>query len=507
LKQIIGKFKYTIIILLAVVMIYIFSTQYANIVMVIEDKYNSRQELVENNIIQTVNYIDDAYKIAEKQLNKEMKEYSEEMIEKYQKDQDVMAWDLDELQRSFDGYDIYIINKDLKIIRTTYAEDLGLDFSEFGNFATILENRMNENIFEVDRFDLSTQAGEIKKYSYMPSPDHEYLFELSVSIEGRYPSFDSLNIFKDATNLTEKYDVVKNISFYSVELLDYGVAELRNTERPFLNPDVPDFKEELARQAVINNTVQKSTDTLDGIEYIYRFFPALISNQTNEQGWNSYVVGITYNNEIMQDEINKHKGMFIINILLIGILFTSFIIIVIYILREFEYQANHDSLTELSNRKYFVGEFNKLKGRVDADHSKIGIIFIDIDKFKEINDIYGHDIGDQVLKNIATRIKNNLKDKDLKARMGGDEFLLGLVGLNSKEKIVKVTNRLINELKVPLKIDGKEIIVSVSAGMSIYPDDSDVLEELIINADTAMYKAKKENQDLENQNPGSEKRY
>ena len=478
-------------------MIYMFLGQYSNIKEVVEDKYNSRQQLVEKNILQTVNYINNAYKIAEQQLNQEMREYSLQMVKKYKQDSNVMTWDLTELQQQFSGYDIYIIDQSLKIIKTTDEEDLGLDFSKYSSFASVLRNRMEGNEFEVDRIDISTQAGEIKKYSYMPSPDHNYLFELSVSIEDQYPSFKSLNLFKDATALTSEYDMVEDISFYSVEPIDYEVAEIRNSKKPYINPDVPEFEEELARQAVINNSRQEDTDNIEGIQYRYRFFPALVSEKENEQGWNSYVVGIVYNDQIMQDEINNHRQLFVINLVLLAVLFASFIAVVVYLLKKFEHQAYHDKLTGLANRKYFVEEFNNLKEKADFAGDNIGVVFIDIDRFKEINDNYGHDMGDEVLKNIASRMINSLKEKDLKARMGGDEFVVALSDLSSKDQIIKVTKRLINELKMPLTIDGEEISINVSAGVSFYPDDSNELEKLIKNADAAMYKAKRKDTDIE----------
>ncbi|MEC9490904.1 MAG: GGDEF domain-containing protein [Halanaerobiales bacterium] len=497
MENLFNKFKYIIIILLALIMIYIFSGQYTNVKEVVEDKYNSRQQLVEKNILQTVHYINNAYKIVEQQLNQEMREYSEQMVAKYRENQDVMSWDLAKLQQQFPGYDIYIIDQNLKIIKTTYKEDLGLDFSKFSSFAFVLRKRMNGNEFEVDRIDLSTQAGEIKKYSYMPSPDHQYLFELSVSIEDQYPSFQSLNLFKDATALTSEYEMVEDISFYSVEPLNYEVAKIRNSKKPYINPDVPEFEEELARQTVMSNSRQENTARIDGVQYRYRFFPALVSEEEGKKGWNSYVVGIVYNEQIMQNEISRYRHLFAVNIVLLAALFASFIAVVVYLLRKFEHQAYHDKLTGLANRKYFVEEFQKLKEKADFSGNNIGVVFIDIDKFKEINDSYGHDMGDKVLENIASRMDNNLKETDITARMGGDEFVVALADLNSKTKIIKVAKRLIKELKKPLIIDGEEISISVSAGVSFYPDDSQELEKLIKNADAAMYKAKRKDNDIE----------
>lgn len=273
MEELMSKGKYIIIVAIALIMIFAVSTQYTDTREVIEEKYRNQQQLVEKNILQTVTYIDDAYAIAEQQLNQEMREYSQEMVAEYRRNPDVMEWDLLDLQERFPGYDIYIVDENLQIIRTTYEEDLGLDFSKFGSFATILRERMAGDQFEVDRLDLSTQAGEIKKYSYMPSPDNRYLFELSVSIDERYPSFQSLNLFRDATSLTEEYEVVEDIGFYSVEPLRLGVAKLRNSKRPYLNPDVPEFEEELARQAIINNSMQRSTRSIEGTQQSYRFSP------------------------------------------------------------------------------------------------------------------------------------------------------------------------------------------------------------------------------------------
>lgn len=426
-----------------------------------------------------------------------MRKYSQQMVQKYQKNPSVMDWDLNKLKQEFSGYDIYIINQNLKIIRSTYKKDIGLDFSKYSIFSNILRGRMQGNEFEVDRIDISTQVGEIKKYSYMPSPDHKYLFELSVSLADKYPSFKSINIFKEASDLTSEYAVVEDISFYSVEPKNHEVAKLRTTKKPFVNPDVPQFEEELARQAVIQNKKQEKTKIINGAQRNYRFFPTLVKEDEHEGGWNSYVVGISYNDQIMKEEIQNHQNLFITNIVLLALLFAGFIAVVVYLLKRFEHQAYHDKLTGLANRKYFAHKFENLKQKADFSKNNIGLIFIDIDKFKDINDNYGHDVGDRVLENIAAKMRNNLKDEDIIARMGGDEFLIALSNLDSKSKIIKVAKRLIKELNGSLIIDEHEIEISVSGGISFYPDDSAELEKLIKTADSAMYKAKRKDTELE----------
>ncbi|MFW6001139.1 MAG: diguanylate cyclase domain-containing protein [Halanaerobium sp.] len=495
--KLLKNLKYLVIIILASVMVFIFYNQYTSTKEVVIEKFQSRQQLVEKNILQTVNYINDSYKVVEQELNSEMKEYSQLMVDKYTDNPDVEEWDLKELKADFKYYDIYVIDKELKVIKTSKESDLGLDFSEFGSFAGIVRKRLEGDSFEVDRIDLATQTGEVKKYSYMPTPDNEYLLELSISVEDKYPSFKHLNMFKDAGELTEEYDIVEEIAFYSVEPINYGVAKLRSSKKPYLDPDVPELQEELARQAVLTGEMQAADLEDDSLNHSFKFFPVLISNEENSQGWNSYVVGITYNDQVIRDELNRHRYLFSINILLLIIFFIAFIGVVIYLLNKFEYQANHDKLTGLANRKLFVEEFAQIKAAADKTDSMAAVVFVDIDKFKEINDNFGHDFGDRVLEKIAGRMKNSLKKNDRLARMGGDEFAIALTKISSQEEAVKITQRLIDNFKEPLVIAGTEIEVNLSAGISFYSKDGTQLEELIKNADYAMYQAKRKDKDLE----------
>lgn len=485
------KLKYIIIIFLAIAMIIIFSNQYAGIKTLIKAKYQSRQKLVEKNILQTVKYINDSYKIAEKDLNEEMKKYSKLMLSKYQNNPQVENWDLEALKNDFEYYDIYIINSELKVIKTTKKSDLGIDFSKFGSFSQVIRNRLESDSFVVDRIDLATQTGEVKKYSYQPTPDNKYILELSISVEDKYPSLKHLNMFKDASKLTKAYPLVEEISFYSVEPVNHGVAKLQSSKKPYLEPDVPKLQEDLARKTVLNKETQSTTFKKNDLNYTLKFFPVLLDSQKNNPGWNSYVVGITYNENVMAADLKEHQYLFAINILLMLIFFAAFIVVIIYLLNKFEYQANHDKLTGLANRKLFFDEFDKIKETASKLNKKAAVVFIDVDKFKKINDNYGHNVGDQVLEKIASRISNSLKENDVLARLGGDEFILALSNLDSKTEVSKIVERLVNNFKEPLVIEGKKIKVSISAGFSIYPDDGSELDELIKVSDSSMYEAKR----------------
>ncbi|MEL7564125.1 MAG: EAL domain-containing protein [Dehalobacterium sp.] len=153
--------------------------------------------------------------------------------------------------------------------------------------------------------------------------------------------------------------------------------------------------------------------------------------------------------------------------------------------------AYYDVLTGLPNRVFFNEEVNSLINSYGQEN-KFAIFFLDLDNFKNINDTYGHFMGDEVLVILAQRIKTLIGEKISASRFGGDEFILIIKDIKRKEElnpIVRTVHRIINK---PIPIQGEIFYVSVSIGISIYPDDAPSLNELLKNADTAMFKSKEE---------------
>ena len=128
--------------------------------------------------------------------------------------------------------------------------------------------------------------------------------------------------------------------------------------------------------------------------------------------------------------------------------------------------------------------------RARRANSKVALMLLDIDRFKNINDSLGHDAGDLMLKAIATRLNEGVRDMDTVARLGGDEFVVVLEGVHDLEDVMFVANKLLVTLARPIEISGHEITSTVSIGVSIFPNDGDVTDELLKHADIAMYKAK-----------------
>lgn len=153
-------------------------------------------------------------------------------------------------------------------------------------------------------------------------------------------------------------------------------------------------------------------------------------------------------------------------------------------------QANFDILTGLLNRSGFKAHFEQELNHHHRIHKSFAIIFLDLDGFKDVNDGLGHGAGDQVLIEVARRIKYCMRKPDLAARSGGDEFIILLTNIHSPEQIGSFANRMITSINEVIMVLSNEIRVGASVGVALYPDDGDTLETLSKHADLAMYHAK-----------------
>ena len=154
------------------------------------------------------------------------------------------------------------------------------------------------------------------------------------------------------------------------------------------------------------------------------------------------------------------------------------------------YMAFHDPLTALPNRALFYDRINHSLARAKRSSSKIALLLLDVDRFKNINDSLGHDAGDILLQAIAQRLHEGVRDMDTVARLGGDEFVVVLEGIHDINDVVFVANKLLATLARPMDISDHEISTTVSIGVSLYPEDGTEADELLKHADIAMYKAK-----------------
>lgn len=159
--------------------------------------------------------------------------------------------------------------------------------------------------------------------------------------------------------------------------------------------------------------------------------------------------------------------------------------------QQLAHMATHDTLTGLPNRKLFSLRLQLELAHAQRNSNKLAVIMIDLDKFKEVNDTLGHNIGDKLLQQVGDRLLTLTRKSDTVARMGGDEFLLLLPELNDAQDAVTIAEKLTEAFREPFGVDNHVCSTTLSAGIAIFPDDGDAQETLIKYADIAMYAAKK----------------
>jgi diguanylate cyclase (GGDEF)-like protein/PAS domain S-box-containing protein len=160
---------------------------------------------------------------------------------------------------------------------------------------------------------------------------------------------------------------------------------------------------------------------------------------------------------------------------------------------QIRYQAFHDSLTDLPNRTLFMDRLLLALAHAKRNKKMLALIFLDLDRFKLINDTLGHEIGDRLLSEAAWRIKACVREEDTVARFGGDEFTIMLPDMANAEGAAKVAEKILENARLPFTIKGHELYLSISAGIALYPNDGIDADTLLKNADTAMYLAKEKN--------------
>lgn len=160
--------------------------------------------------------------------------------------------------------------------------------------------------------------------------------------------------------------------------------------------------------------------------------------------------------------------------------------------QQARHQALHDGLTSLPNRRFFLKQLNQALARVSPDSPALAVLYLDLDDFKPINDRYGHEVGDELLRIIASRLSRVVRAEDMMSRLGGDEFAcLAAESLNRK-LLGHFADKLLHTVSAPLKLGTLTLCVRPSIGIATYPADGTTADALLSSADAAMYRAKQQ---------------
>lgn len=159
--------------------------------------------------------------------------------------------------------------------------------------------------------------------------------------------------------------------------------------------------------------------------------------------------------------------------------------------RSLESWAMHDTLTGMPNRRLLMDRLSLAIAHAYRNNSTMAVMYLDLDGFKAINDTFGHDVGDALLKMVADRLVAAVRQEDTVARMGGDEFVIGLWELNPAEGVDKLVTKVIQAVSQPYRIQDREVRITASVGVGIYPQHGDAVRNLMKSADMALFEAKR----------------
>ena len=199
-----------------------------------------------------------------------------------------------------------------------------------------------------------------------------------------------------------------------------------------------------------------------------------------------------------QSLLDRSTAIIISLIALLVTVLTSFWIYTLYRSKErlriseakIRQQANFDSLTGLYNRHKFYEILNDEIDNARDDNMRFALLFLDLDEFKDVNDTLGHGVGDALLRRVANRLRNRVRSHDVVARLGGDEFTIIIHNVKKTSDLASIANNICDAISSEFRIQGHSINVSTSVGITQYPDDASSSEEMLINADQAMYASK-----------------
>ncbi|VAW98615.1 diguanylate cyclase/phosphodiesterase (GGDEF & EAL domains) with PAS/PAC sensor(s) [hydrothermal vent metagenome] len=326
-------------------------------------------------------------------------------------------------------------------------------------------------------------------------------------------SSDSIKLSQNINGLNQSLfslsNAHQNISITLFNLNGFAIAESRSNNHLLNAIQKSDFK------IVINNAVNKSqlisfsnhSNSKFNYSSVYSLIPILNIDKSDVIA----VLGIK-NNVTNSIEIISNSQRLIMLTVLFGLLFFYLIVIItqsksnkllkeqaelrIISEEEIRYHAFHDPLTHLPNRSYFQRILSLVMSQARRNETLIALMFLDLDKFKTINDSYGHNVGDNVLIEAASRIQQCLRECDTVARISGDEFTVILDGISTVDDAELIANRIISSLNKIMKINDLEFTIGVSIGISLYPLSDISLEQLIQDADIAMFTSKRNGRNM-----------
>lgn len=423
--------------------------------------------------------LEKAYFVFGNNIAYHMKDTSIQLLEMYEANPSFDTWDFDALKEDL-SLDIYIINEQNTITHSSFKPDIGLNFSKCcKKLSKILDERRNSGEFYHDGIDIEQKTGYVKKYSYMPTPDKNYIIQLGFSLQ-EGDIFNQFNFFSTIDELVKRSSSINEIHILNTG--GYALGDPANSPDHRLSPE---------RRRAFEETLQSGKTT----EYIGKWNnePAIYRYVAYHSDYDNgatsrKVIEIIYNNKDLQAILDDHQQKFIIQLLIILICTIILSILISSWVSRPMYLAFHDSLTGLNNRAALD---ERLETAISKTKGTTALMMIDLDNFKLVNDHLGHDKGDHLLKCVAQCLRKVSRPQDTPIRLGGDEFVL-IMPSASKEDAEATAKKLIASIMKTtaqeIDLDGEKVTVSI--GIAFAPEHGEDPDMLCKRADIALYASK-----------------
>jgi len=434
-------------------------------------------ELYEASVRRALDTVDKAYFLFGENIAERMKEVSGALIRKYEANPNPGNWNLERLKTVY-RFDLYFIGEDNRITHSSYAPDVGLDFDECcSKLAKVLDERRADGGFYDDGIDIEQYSGRLKKYSYQATKDRKYVIQLGYSLEGN-AIFREFDFFETIDRLIQS-----NPSINDIRVLNIGGRSLNASG----DGEALEGRRKQAFEATYaSGRTTEFRETREGESAVYRY----VRHESKYDGGSTKikVLEIVYNEKDLDDMLAVNTRAFLYQLLAILVIAAGLSLLIARWVARPMYLAFHDSLTGLRNRAAFEDD---IRARLAANGGTLGVLMIDLDNFKAVNDRYGHDAGDRLLREVANGIRSAGGRADTAYRLGGDEFMM-LLPMTTPEDAAATAARVLSATRRAIsgESDAAGEDITVSVGIALAPEHGNEPYALCRNADAALYESK-----------------
>ena len=385
------------------------------------------------------------------------------------------------------------------IIYQTLAHNKSFTVKAINHAAEQIENFKREDVIKQNIFTVFpdiqqsgllnilievSQTGIAREYPIV-NYQHNHIASWRDHYVYKLPNDDIVVIYKDVTKKKQSEEALELASLVYQNSSEAMMVTDRDNKIIAINPAFTDMTGYKEQDAIGNNPNILSSDRQN--EHFYQQMWQVLAETGEWQGeiWNQHKSGNEFLEWLTINTIKRDDGVIYRHVALFADITEK---------KKAEeliwQQANFDGLTNLPNRRMFQDRLEIELKKCQRTQLPLALLFLDLDHFKEINDTLGHGSGDLLLKEAGRRISHNVRESDTVARLGGDEFTIILSELEELHVIESIADKIIHALNRPFELSNRQIYVSASIGITLFPNDADNVSDLLKNADQAMYLAK-----------------